>query len=225
MDKVETVGVPSVSSVYCARRKTTAVGYNTLPYQPPQGDQKFARQGHNHGLAEYPRAFSVRDRQTTSSQAPVLLVVEGTARPIELCGSSDPAAIAPSRPDLSLGVAPYRLSSGEPSEAGITRYGPSKSHRMFRRPQHGSTPDKAPLPNRRSASPHVCFSNRPVGVKHFQATHHCNVESPMVLALLFGIGTRAVPSGDLRAPCPLFAPSRPNNGPVGMSVGDALGRC
>ena len=28
-----------------------AVGYSALPHQPPQGDQKFTRQGHNQGLA------------------------------------------------------------------------------------------------------------------------------------------------------------------------------
>src|SRR5450631_626961 len=33
------------------RTQNDAVGYNALPHQPPQGDQKFTRQGHNHGLA------------------------------------------------------------------------------------------------------------------------------------------------------------------------------
>jgi len=33
------------------RTQNDAVGYNTLPHQPPQGDQKFTRQGHNQGLA------------------------------------------------------------------------------------------------------------------------------------------------------------------------------
>jgi transposase-like protein len=37
---------------------------------------------------------------------------------------------------------------------------------------------------------HVRFSNRPVGVKHFQAIHRCNVDVAHGLALLFGIGTR-----------------------------------
>src|SRR6187399_3253227 len=42
------------------------------------------------------------------------------------------------------------------------------------------------------------FSNRPFGVKHFQTVHHCSVDVAHGLALLFGIGTRAVPSWDPR---------------------------
>jgi len=44
----------------------------------------------------------------------------------------------------------------------------------------------------------VRFSNRPFGVKHFQATHRCSVDVARGLALLFGIGTKAVPSWDPR---------------------------
>src|SRR3954466_5511848 len=44
----------------------------------------------------------------------------------------------------------------------------------------------------------VRFSNRPFGVKHFQTVHHCSVDVAHGLALLFGIGTRAVPSWDPR---------------------------
>ena len=45
---------------------------------------------------------------------------------------------------------------------------------------------------------HVRFSNRPVGVKRFQATHRCSVDVAHGLALLFGIGTKALPSWDPR---------------------------
>ena len=38
----------------------------------------------------------------------------------------------------------------------------------------------------------VRFSNRPVGVKRFQAIHHCNVDVAHGLALLFGIGAKAL---------------------------------
>jgi hypothetical protein len=38
------------------------------------------------------------------------------------------------------------------------------------------------------------FSNRPFGVKHFQTIHHCSVDVARGLVLLFGIGTKAVPS-------------------------------
>jgi hypothetical protein len=40
----------------------------------------------------------------------------------------------------------------------------------------------------------VRFSNRPFGVKHFQTIHRTNVDVARGLALLFGIGTRALPA-------------------------------
>src|SRR5450759_1107746 len=42
----------------------------------------------------------------------------------------------------------------------------------------------------------VRFSNRPVGVKHFQTIHHYSVDVAHGLVLLFGIGTKALPSWD-----------------------------
>ena len=45
---------------------------------------------------------------------------------------------------------------------------------------------------------HVRFSNRPFGVKRFQTIHHCSVDVARGLVLLFGIGTRALPSWDSR---------------------------
>src|ERR1700688_506367 len=45
---------------------------------------------------------------------------------------------------------------------------------------------------------HVRFSNRPFGVKHFQTIHHCGVDVAHGLALLFGIGTKALPLWDSR---------------------------
>ena len=36
---------------------------------------------------------------------------------------------------------------------------------------------------------HVCFSNRPFGVKRFQTIHQCGVDVARGLVLLFGIGT------------------------------------
>ena len=44
----------------------------------------------------------------------------------------------------------------------------------------------------------VRFSNRPVGVKHFQTLHHSSVDVARGIALLFGIGTKALPSWDPR---------------------------
>jgi len=43
---------------------------------------------------------------------------------------------------------------------------------------------------------YVRFSNRPFWVKRFQAIHHCSVDVARGLALLFGIGTKALPSWD-----------------------------
>src|SRR5476651_2075289 len=40
------------------------------------------------------------------------------------------------------------------------------------------------------------FSNRPFRVKHFQTIHHCSVDVAHGLALLFGIGTKALPLWD-----------------------------
>ena len=37
---------------------------------------------------------------------------------------------------------------------------------------------------------HVCFSNRPFEVKHFQTIRHCSVDVAHGLVLLFGIGTK-----------------------------------
>ena len=42
----------------------------------------------------------------------------------------------------------------------------------------------------------VCFSNRPSGVKRFQTIHHLSVNVARGLVLLFGIGTKALPSWD-----------------------------
>ena len=56
----------------------------------------------------------------------------------------------------------------------------------------------------------VRFSNRPVGVKHFQTIHHCSVDVARGLVLLFGIGARALPLWDSR--------TRWNNLWVGLAV-------
>ncbi len=63
------------------------------------------------------------------------------------------------------------------------------------------------LVNLNSAAPHECvralsalkecrFSNRPFGVKRFQTVHHYSVDVAHGLVLLFGIGTKALPSWD-----------------------------
>ena len=42
----------------------------------------------------------------------------------------------------------------------------------------------------------VCFSNRPIEVKRFQTIHRHGVDVAHGLVLLFGIGTKALPSWD-----------------------------
>src|ERR1700743_1228935 len=51
----------------------------------------------------------------------------------------------------------------------------------------------------------VFFSNRPFGVKHFQTIHQCGVDVARGLVLLFGIGTRALPSWDPRTRRNIFS--------------------
>src|SRR5712671_2966182 len=43
---------------------------------------------------------------------------------------------------------------------------------------------------------YVRFSNRPFGVKRFQTIHHYSVDVAHGLVLLYGIGTKALPSWD-----------------------------
>src|ERR1017187_5404510 len=62
----------------------------------------------------------------------------------------------------------------------------------------------------------VRFSNRPVGVKRFQTIHHCSVDVAHGLALIFGIGTKALPSWDSR--------TRWNNLWVGFAVSVSTNR-
>src|SRR5271165_4640713 len=62
---------------------------------------------------------------------------------------------------------------------------------------------------------YVRFSNRPYGVKRFQTIHHCNVDVARGLVLLFGIGTRALPSWDSK--------TRRNNLLGGLAVSRTAG--
>src|ERR1700731_2923680 len=65
------------------------------------------------------------------------------------------------------------------------------------------------------AARHVCFSNRPFGVKHFQTIHPCGVDVARGLVLLSGIGTRALPSWDSK--------TRRNNLLDGLAVNRTAG--
>src|ERR1035437_2122190 len=64
-------------------------------------------------------------------------------------------------------------------------------------------------------SQEVRFSNRPFRVKRFQTIHHYSVDVAHGLALLFGIGTKALPLWDSR--------TRRNNLWVGVAVTPTAG--
>ena len=66
-----------------------------------------------------------------------------------------------------------------------------------------------------TGSTNVRFSNRPVGVKRFQAVQRCSVDVARGLALLFGLGTKALPAWGSK--------TRWNNLLVGLAVGLTVG--
>ena len=79
----------------------------------------------------------------------------------------------------------FRLINSLPSDLGLTACAWIKSPFQFSR-----------WIRRRTKKGGI--SNRPVGVKHFQAIHLCSFDVSHGLALLFGIDTRALPSWDPR---------------------------
>jgi hypothetical protein len=74
--------------------------------------------------------------------------------------------------------------------------GKLRDQRGLHRPA-ATAKEAAPIgPKRRLRD--VCFSNRLFEVKRSQTIRRCNVDVAHGLALLFGIGTRALPSWDTR---------------------------
>jgi hypothetical protein len=72
------------------------------------------------------------------------------------------------------------------------------SHRrLCHRGRAGDAPDvgkpHTDSPALKGVQANVCFSNRPVWVKRFQAIHQYSVDVARRLVLLFGIGTKALP--------------------------------
>src|SRR6266566_4174783 len=66
-----------------------------------------------------------------------------------------------------------------------------------------------------TAPSNVCFSNRPFRVKRFQTIHHYSVDVAHGLVLLYGIGTKALPSWDSK--------TRWNNLSGGLAVRRTVG--
>src|SRR5262245_7787960 len=58
---------------------------------------------------------------------------------------------------------------------------------------------------------HVCFSNRPVWVKRFQAISHSGVDVACGLVLLFGLGAKALPVWDSRMGGTIFGSALPSS--------------
>ena len=67
----------------------------------------------------------------------------------------------------------------------------SSARRSTHKVARSGSPPKADIGSEKA---HVCFSNRPFGVKRFQTIHRHSVDVAHGLVLLFGIGTRALPS-------------------------------
>ena len=137
-DKAETVGVPFNILHSLRRTQNDAVRHNALPHEPPQGDQKFARQGDHHGLA---RTAGVR------------VVLNHCAKALSFwCRRNRHANwIMPRRTrPLPERASPFPAFSGcsrrASREAGITGYGPSvaqasRQHLVY---QHVSRLDADP---------------------------------------------------------------------------------
>ena len=86
-------------------------------------------------------------------------------------------------------------SRSKPDEA-MSWHGFSKTVRYTER---GAADETRSNVDRQKRAAHVpLLLNRPSGVKHFQTIHRCGVDVAHGLALLFGIGTKALPVWDSR---------------------------
>src|SRR6266404_1989297 len=104
------------------RTQNDAVRYNAVPNEPPQGDQKLARHGHDHGLASAAGVLGAGSKPLR--QGAVLLEHEKSPRQLDHA-SSNPSVAGTGQPFLPAFSAAL---VGRAREAGITRYGPSVAH-------------------------------------------------------------------------------------------------
>src|SRR5262245_34729296 len=132
--------------------------------------------------------FSIPGYRRSRSAASGGWVAPGVQGPVELGGESFKLLIAHYVPRSDLRQARCRPESCQPIGTSATSRGDPR---------------------------HVCFSNRPFGVKRFQTTHHYSVDVARGLVLLFGIGTKALPSWDSKI--------RWNNLPGGLAVKQTVG--
>ena len=82
----------------------------------------------------------------------------------------------------------------------------ASGHYRAKRHLGAALPRKADM---RCSFYHVRFSNRPFEVKRFQTIHHDSVDVAHGLVLLFGIGTKALPSWDSRRGGTIFGAALP----------------
>src|SRR3974390_1180322 len=121
-DKAETVAVPFNVLRSLCRTQNDAVWHHALPHELPQGDQKLARQGHDHGFASAAGVLGAGSKPMR--QGAVLLVHKEPPRQLDhaapnstIAGTGQP--FLPAFPAALVGRA---------SEARITGYGPSVAH-------------------------------------------------------------------------------------------------
>src|SRR6201981_3202662 len=73
--------VPSTSSWSLCGTQNDAIWHHALAHEPPQGDQKLARQGHDHGLASTAGVRGAASKQLR--QGTVLLEHEKSPRQLD----------------------------------------------------------------------------------------------------------------------------------------------
>src|SRR4249919_3142297 len=115
---------PKLLGAFCVLRslygtQNDAVRHHALPYEPPQGDQKLARQGHDHGLASAAGVLGTGSEPLR--QGAVLLEQEESPRQLDHAPPNP--RIPGSRQPFLAALLPALV--GRASEARITRYGAS----------------------------------------------------------------------------------------------------
>ena len=104
------------------RTQNDTVRHNALPHEPPQGDQKLARQGYDHRLSSTASVLGASSKPLR--QGAVLLVQKEPPR--QLNHASPDSSIARTGQSFLSAFPPAFV--GRASEASITRYGPSVAH-------------------------------------------------------------------------------------------------
>src|SRR6266542_80910 len=118
---------PKLLSAFCVLRslcgtQNDAVRHHAVPHESPQGDQKLARQGHDHGLASAADVLGAGSEPLR--QGAVLLEHEKSPRQLDHAPPNP--RIPGSRQPFLAALLPALV--GRASEARITRYGALIAH-------------------------------------------------------------------------------------------------